>query len=125
MINSNGISSAMNDALKFLISSNNFIWILHAGDLCINNFMKKINSESFYDLHFFPIYIKNIKFQKRFLAFTSKVWLETIKKKPCVMHQGLIAHSNVFRKFGLFDENLKSIMIMNGFKLTTYKKISI
>ena len=26
------------------------------------------------------------------------------------MHQGLVSHSSVFREFGLFDENLKSIM---------------
>ena len=110
LTDSNGISSAMNAAINSLIFTDNFIWILHAGDLCIRKFMTKINSDSFYSLHFFPIYIKKINSNSGFICSTSKNWLHKIKKKPCVMHQGLIAHVSVFREFGLFDENLESIM---------------
>ena len=108
--NSYGISSAMNAAINTLFSSDNFIWILHAGDLCIRRFMPEIESDSFYSLHFFPIYIKKINSNNGYLSSTSKNWMHKIKKKPCVMHQGLICHISLFREYGLFDENLKSIM---------------
>ena len=107
--NSKGISSSMNTALNTLISKDTFIWILHAGDLCIRKF-KTNNSNYFYAFHFFPIYIKKINSNSGYISYTSKNWLSKIKKKPCVMHQGLLAHSSIFKEFGLFDENLKSIM---------------
>jgi len=115
LTNSNGISSALNQSIRYLYKYDCLIWILHAGDLCTRKFLNEINSKPRFNFNFFPIYIEKFSSNKKKIAYTNQGWVELIKNKPCILHQGLVVRIQIFKEFGLFDEKLSSIMDFEWF----------
>ena len=108
--NSKGITQSLNLAIKQIIFENTYIWILHAGDISLERISNQINYDLNYDIHFFAVNIKSNKFSQSKIAHTHHRWEDKIKHSPCVLHQGVIANSNLFRKYGLFNDRYSSIM---------------
>lgn len=120
---SQGIASALNKSIKALYKYDCFVWILHAGDLCSRRFLNEINAKPFANFNFFPISIEKFSSKRKLITATNQKWIKIIKNKPCIMHQGLVAHINTFKEFGLFDEKLKSIMDYEWFfRISNSKK---
>jgi len=105
-----GISSAMNIGISQLIESESYIWFLHAGDLAIKNITHSMKLNIKYTLHFFPVNVTLAANRNGSLKSTNVNWKTKIKKLPCVLHQGVLAHPILFRKYGTFSEDLSSIM---------------
>ena len=105
-----GISSAMNIAISQLIESEAYIWFLHAGDLAIKNVSYNIKSNIKYTLHFFPVIVSLPTNTNGTLKSTNVNWKTKIRTGPCILHQGVLAHPILFKKYGTFCEDLSSIM---------------
>ena len=110
LFNSEGITPSLNLAINQIIFDETYIWILHAGDISLENISNHIDYDLNYDIHFFAVNIKSKKFSESKIAHTHHRSERKIKHSPCVLHQGVIAKSNLFKKYGLFNERYSSIM---------------